>query len=83
MVHEFSGFNNAGGTRYVMLLNKATSPANGDTPLWQCAVPAGAAWSWTPKEPVTFGTGIGWALSTSVGTLSLSGSDAWASAHVS
>lgn len=62
---ELWGFSrDASQDLYLLLVNKASAAADGDTPLEVFPIPAGQPFAFAPAAPVAFSTGIAWAVST-------------------
>lgn len=83
---EFTGINTSGSTRYIMLFDLDAVPANGTVPK-VCPVPvaSGAAFTYTPPGGfLQFTTGITWASSTTLATLTITvAADVWlTAAHI-
>jgi hypothetical protein len=70
-LYELHGFNDGSVTLYLMLFNTTSVPANGTAPLERFRIPAGGSIAYSPGQPISLGTGIVWAASTTPNTLTI------------
>lgn len=78
---QFEGRNTSVNDRFWMLFNAAALPANGTVPdLVPYRVPAGSNFS-IVLEPSLYATGITWAWSTTLLTLTVAGADGWVTSY--